>query len=111
MSLKDDITVLPSEVQEELNKGSTCEECAEALSDFVVKLEADNALLKKDADAYKLYISEQEAEKAILLDALKMLWNDISGGDKKCGHNFSCVCAGDNTRKVLNRLTTNRGES
>ncbi len=46
MSLKDDITVLPSSTQDELNKGSTCEECAEALSDYIIKLEADNALLK-----------------------------------------------------------------
>ena len=32
----------------------------------IESLEADKELLKKDADAYKLYISEQEAEKAIL---------------------------------------------
>ncbi len=45
MSLKDDITVLPSNIQDELNTGSTCEECAEALSDYIIKLQADNTLL------------------------------------------------------------------
>ena len=53
MSLKDDITVLPSSTQDELNKGSTCEECAEALSDYIIKLEADNALLKDKINQLK----------------------------------------------------------
>jgi hypothetical protein len=56
------------------------------------------------------YISELEVNNKVLEDALKMLWNDVGGGKKKCGHDFCCSCAGDNAKKVLNRLTTNRGE-
>lgn len=72
MSLKDDITVLPSNIQDELNAGSTCEECAEALSDYIIKLQADNKVLTAkvkelekghEADVRQInYLDQREVE-------------------------------------------------
>jgi len=36
-----------------------------------------------------------------LLDALKGLVASISGGEKPCGHDFTCVCAGDAAREAI----------
>lgn len=38
--LQEAITVLPSRIQDELNKGSTPEECATALSDYVIEVQS-----------------------------------------------------------------------
>lgn len=38
---------------------------------------------------------------AELLEALEGLMTDLSGGPKKCGHDFSCVCAGDAARAEI----------
>ena len=54
-------------------------------------------------------VESLEDDNKVLEDALRMLWNDVGGGTKKCGHNFCCSCAGDNAKKVLDQLTTNKG--
>jgi len=36
-----------------------------------------------------------------LLDAMKGLVASISGGEKPCGHDFTCVCAGDAAREAI----------
>lgn len=36
-----------------------------------------------------------------LRDALIGLMNDIGGGKKACGHDFTCICAMDKARAVL----------
>ena len=44
--LRDAISVLPAEDLDRLSQGATAEECAEALSDYVVELEAQNTALR-----------------------------------------------------------------
>ncbi len=53
------------------------------LRNIIESLEADNEQLKKDADAYKLYISEQEAEKELLTAKVKELEFAVSTRDVK----------------------------
>lgn len=36
-----------------------------------------------------------------LLAALKGLMADLSGGKKHCGHDFTCICAGDAARAAI----------
>ena len=45
-----------------------------------------------------------EAERNDLRDALKNLMDSIGGGIKYCGHDFNCVCAWDEAKKVLGKL-------
>ena len=42
-------------------------------------------------------VKELEAENATLLN----FYNSQCGGKKKCGHDFSCICAGDAVRLQL----------
>ena len=39
-----------------------------------------------------------------LVEALRSLWNDVSGGPKACGHPFTCTCAGDRVRATLAKI-------
>jgi len=45
--------------------------------------DSDNALLKKDAGAYKLYISEQEADNKVLTAKVEILYFAVSTRDVK----------------------------
>ena len=51
------------------------------------------------------YTSKLESEKQELLDALQSVMNDIGGGKKFCGHDYSCVCAFDKAKSVIKRST------
>ena len=57
-----------------------------------------------EADRCYARIAELELQVDTLQDALQCLFNDIGGGKKFCGHEFSCVCAGDKARTALNTL-------
>lgn len=41
------------------------------------------------------------AQALLLKDALSGLMSGIGGGNKSCGHEFSCICATDKARKAL----------
>ena len=59
--------------------------------------------IERDFERLFVKIESLEDDNKVLEDALRMLWNDVGGGTKKCGHDFCCSCAGDNAKKVLNR--------
>jgi len=48
--LRDAISILPAKDLDKLNQGATAEECAEALSDYAIKIEAERDALKKMLD-------------------------------------------------------------
>lgn len=51
-----------------------------------------------DAPCQDNAIAQQRDE---LRDALVGLMNDIGGGKKACGHDFTCICAMDKARAAL----------
>ena len=46
--LREAISILPVEDLDRLSQGATAEECAEALSDYAIKLEAERNALKNE---------------------------------------------------------------
>lgn len=60
----------------------------------------------EDADGFPAEANAAHIVKCVnchddLLEALKGLMADISGGEKSCGHEFTCVCAGDKARAAI----------
>lgn len=53
------------------------------------------------------YAADVECQRDQLREALEHLMADISGGEKPCGHEFTCVCAGDKARAALNATKEN----
>jgi hypothetical protein len=51
--LRSAISILPEEEQEKLYAGATAEECAEALSDYATKLEAERDALRAEIEQLK----------------------------------------------------------
>lgn len=47
---------------------------------------------------------------SVLTEALTDIHNDIAGGVKSCGHQYTCICAGDKVRAALS-TEVNKTES
>jgi len=67
-----------------------------------------------DWDSYKEFNDRSDREKANdrliaarpeLLEALRDLLAEASGGTKSCGHDFTCVCAFDKARAAVRKAT------
>lgn len=90
-----------------LSKKDTTESLKTALYELLtyadsVKSQNKSTILlaKKHMEQNKTYESTIDA----LYVALKDLLASISGGKKSCGHEFTCVCAGDAARKMINQM-------
>ena len=51
----------------------------------------------------RAYLEKSKLESRVkeLEDALRNLMASICGGEKDCGHKFTCICSGDAARKAL----------
>lgn len=56
-----------------------------------------------DVREYARLKSQEENEE--LVEALRDLWNDITGQKKSCGHEYTCICAGNKAKAILTKYT------
>lgn len=70
------------------------------IASFTAKREAEADFVYEACNAFDRLTSERNE----LLACLKELWASVAGGEKSCGHAFTCCCAGDKTKNLLKRL-------
>lgn len=75
----------------------------DAQAAIIIKLEAENDKLDGLNMALDLMDKTQATTIKELREALNDLLASISGGDKSCGHEFTCVCAGDKARAIARK--------
>ncbi|MCP4142236.1 MAG: hypothetical protein GY787_06455 [Alteromonadales bacterium] len=66
--LRDAISILPAEDLDRLSQGATAEECAEALSDYAIKLESERNTYKANLDRIEKYINSYDSGKGSAWD-------------------------------------------
>ena len=59
------------------------------------------AMSRSEAMALLEKIERLRAEKAELHEALSDMWAEASGAPKSCGHDFACVCPGEEAKAAL----------
>jgi hypothetical protein len=80
--LRDAISILPEADQKKLYEGATAEECAEALSDYAIKLEADRDALQAKLDRIK-QVSDFPAKTKEMAGYNSLIWKILEGkGDE-----------------------------